>query len=176
MSKPTKVKPENEVNAYLFYSQRILNLLNSSALIEAQADKMALTASVCLSLKQAWQAWLKELSTYVGKDISEYSALFLPENNTHPEIQCLNDVNRLANNWLSQLVLFFEPRLNTPSLLEPEGEELAVIVSSTRINLLQVEDESYECVQEASEAEKLSLVISEFKAYINSVRSRQAEW
>tara|TARA_R110001592_G_C13002314_1_gene736012 strand:- start:135 stop:647 length:513 start_codon:yes stop_codon:yes gene_type:complete len=170
MSKHAKNKPENEVNAYLFYAQRVLHLLSSATLIEHQADKMALTASVCLSLKQAWQAWLKELSTYVGKDILDYSELNLPENKSHPEIQLLNDIMKQPTNWLSQLVLFLEPRINTPTVIDTSGEEdLSENVSSSRINLFQL-------TEDLSEDEKLKRVISEFKTYINSVRSRQAEW
>jgi hypothetical protein len=177
MSKPVKIKPENEVNAYLFYSQRLLNLLNSTISIEHQGDKMAITAAVCLSLKQAWQSWLKELSAYVGKDIPDYSALSLPENTSHPEIQCLNDINKHANSWLSQLLVFFEPRLNIPTVLDSAAEDgLAVNASSTRINLFQISDEPSGSEIELSEEENLKRVMLEFKAYINSVRSRQAWW
>lgn len=172
MSRSGKIKPESEVNAYLFYSNRLLNLLSSASLIEHHVDKMALTAAVCLSLKQAWQSWLKELSTYVGNDIPDYTSLLLIENRSHPEIQFLLEVNKLKNNWLSLMLSYFEPRLNTPSIVDKaDDDQLAGKESLSRIDALQVNTEvTY------SDAEQLSSVISEFKAYINAVRSRQAEW
>lgn len=170
MSKPPKIKPEHEVNAYLFYSQRLLHLLNSSLSIEHQADKMAITAAVCLSLKQAWLAWLKELSTYVGSEVQDLNSLLSSGMNHHPEVQLLNDLRKQPANWLAQLIIFLEPRLNTPTVLNESDEEVQAMNASSRINILQVGSE------ELSETEKLNAVISEFKAYINSVRSRQAEW
>ncbi len=171
MSKPVKVKPENEVNAYLFYAQRLLHLLNSTSLINNHGDKMAITASVCLSLKQAWQAWLKELSVYVGTAITGNSALFLPENSTHPEVQLLIEVQKQPKNWLSELVLCFEPRLNTQAIVNTDDEEgLVENVSSSRIDVFQLDD------KELAEEDKLKRVISEFKFYIQAARTRQAEW
>tara|TARA_R110001592_G_scaffold341482_2_gene630643 strand:+ start:12456 stop:12989 length:534 start_codon:yes stop_codon:yes gene_type:complete len=177
MTTKAKIKPENEVNAYLFYAQRLLHLLTSASLLESQADKMAIRASVCLSLKQAWQSWLKELSSYTGKDIADYTALILPENNSHPEVQLLNEVHKQPKNWLSKLVEFFEPRLNTPTVLDSSvDDELAVNLASTKINLFQLDEEHLELTDKTSEDERLKQVIIEFKAYINAVRSRQAEW
>jgi uncharacterized membrane-anchored protein YjiN (DUF445 family) len=170
MSKSANNKPESEVNAYLFYAQRTLYLLNSTSLIEQQVDKMALRASVCLLLKQAWESWLKELSSYVGRDIPEYASLLLAEYKNHPEVQCLLDVNKQNNNWLALMLSYFEPRLNTPSTLNTEGESEDSTLSA-RINVVQLEVN-----KELSDEEKLKTVMTEFKAYINTVRSRQAEW
>lgn len=172
MSQSEKNKPESEVNAYLFYSNRLLNLLSSALLIQGHVDKMALTAAVSLTLKQAWQSWLKELSGYVGNDISEYSSLLLAENSSHPEVQFLLEVNKHKNNWLSVMMTYFEPRLNTPSVVDSADEDqLPGKVSLSRIDALQVDTEV-----KYSDEEQLSSVILEFKAYINAVRSRQAEW
>lgn len=172
MSRLSGTKPENEVNAYLFYSARLLHLLNSPLLIEHQADKMALTASVCLSLKQAWEAWLKELSAYVGKSIPEYASLFLAENEGHPEVQCLLEVCQQQSSWLPLMLLYFEPRLSKPTeQTNSNDDEHQANGSLTRINALQVNESN-----DASDEDKLSMIIKEFKHYINAVRSRQAEW
>lgn len=174
MSKSAKVKPENEVNAYLFYAHRLLSLQKSTLLIENKADQMALTASICLSLKQAWQAWLRELSVYVDTDISDYTSLHLPENAAYPEVQVLLTVTKNRGNWVSQLQKFCEPRLNTPPVFkdledeQPEGD-----VTPLKINVVQLEEPDHKAL---SEEEQLAQVLDEFKAYINTVRSRQAEW
>ncbi len=170
MSKPPKIKPEQEVNAYLFYAQRLLNLFNSSTLIQHQADKMALTSAICLSLKQTWQAWLKELSVYVGKDLADSHLLFSTEFNQHPEIQLLMDIKKQPANWLSSLMIFFEPRLNTPTVLDEGESDVQNVNVAARIELVQVAQE------DVSELDQLNKVISDFKTYIQSVRSRQAEW
>lgn len=169
MSKPPKIKPENEVNAYLFYAQRLLNLFESPPFIEIQADKMALTAGVCLSLKQAWAAWLKELGAYVGKDISDLSFLMSPELGSHPEVQLLNDIYRQSDNWIIKLTAFFEPRLNTPSV-QIEEENQQGYDGAMRIQMVQVD------APVLSEKEQLQDVARAFKSYIQSVRSRQSEW
>tara|TARA_R110002072_G_scaffold184083_2_gene340437 strand:- start:3023 stop:3565 length:543 start_codon:yes stop_codon:yes gene_type:complete len=173
MSKPAKVKPENVVNAYLFYSQRLLNLLNSTSLTQDKADNMAMTAAVCLSLKQTWQAWIEELSVYVGHHITDYASVFLPENSAYPEVAYLIELSKQQNNWLSQLMAFLEPRLNTatsPPLVN-EAYELAEDVLPARINLVQVDSDVA-----LSDEERLASVFKNFKAYISAVRTRQAEW
>tara|TARA_R110002167_G_scaffold362322_2_gene581353 strand:+ start:358 stop:882 length:525 start_codon:yes stop_codon:yes gene_type:complete len=174
MSQSAKIKPESEVNAYLFYSNRLLNLVSSTILIEQHVDKMALTAAVCLSLKQAWMSWLKELSGYVGSEIPDYASLLSAEHSSHPEVQCLLDVSKQKNNWLSLMMSYFELRLNTPSImngLDDDKEQLTDKISLSRIDALQIDTE-----MKNSEEVQLSTVITEFKLYVNAVRSRQAEW
>ena len=169
MSKPEKMKPENVVNAYLLYAQRLLNLMSSTTLTENKADSMALTASVCLSLKQTWQAWLEELSVYVGHTIPDYASVFLPENSVYPEISYLVEIGQQRDNWLSQLVVFFEPRLSVMSSTAANHD--ADDGLAKKISLVAIDTE-----RELSDDERLQNIINSFKLYINAVRTRQAEW
>lgn len=174
MTKPVKVKPENVVNAYLFYTQRLLNLTSSAALIEHKADHMAMTASICLSLKQAWQAWLEELSVYVGHSIPDYRSIFLPENSTLPEIAYLVEISQQRESWLSQLVISFQPRLNVMRSLpvhEAALEDGAEESLAKKISLISVDNDNTR-----SDEAHLQSTFEGFKSYINTVRIRQAEW
>ena len=173
MSSPANMKPENVVNAYLFYSQRLLNLISSPLLTKYKADKMAITASACLSLKQAWQAWLDELSAYVGHAIPDYASIFKPEISAHPELSVLLDISQQPDSWLSGLIDSFEPRLNSPSFSTHTNDEIEWVedASAKKINLLSVDSDS-----ELSEEERLMYIVSSFKSYIEAVRGRQAEW
>ena len=172
MTMPLKSKPEHEVNTYLFYAQQLLNLKGKVSLIESQSEDMALMASACLSLQQAWTAWLKELSVIVGKDIVSVSALQSHEHKHHPEVQVLNELYNNKRSWLVGLLGFCEPRLNKPSPTSTaEGEPEDVTALSRKINLVHLELETG-----LSEEERLSGVIHDFKAYITEVRGRQAEW
>lgn len=172
MGKPAQTKPEHEVNAYLFYAQRLLHLKKTAALVEQQTDNMAVMAATCLSLKQAWNAWLKELSVYVGAEIPDYASLFSSEYAQHPEVEALNELSKLKHNWLSDLLKFCEPRLNIRAkqdISEDDGGQS--LASPVMINVLQIDPEP-----SLSEDEHLSQVLTEFKSYINAVRSRQSEW
>ena len=172
MSFPPKIKPESVVNAYLFYAQRLLNLMSSATLTEYKADQMAVTASVCLSLKQSWQAWLEELSAYVGSSIPDYASIFLPENSTHPEIIYLLKIGKEQNNWLSQLHGFFEPRLNVMvSVSDSDDQDLISDSLTKKISLVSVDNDV-----KLSEEERLVAVLNNFKAYVKAVRLRQSEW
>ena len=174
MTKPVKVKPENVVNAYLFYTQRLLNLRNSASLIDHKADQMAMTASICLSLKQAWKAWLEELSVYVGQSIPDYKSIFLPENSRYPEVAYLVEISQQRESWLTQLVIFFEPRLNIMRSLPDneaaldDGSEESL---AKKIRLISVDSDNT-----LTDEALLQRIFEHFKFYINTVRSRQAEW
>lgn len=186
MSLPPKIKPSSIVNAYLFYAQRLFQFENSPPESRAQADKLALSASVCLCLKQAWQAWLDELGRYLNKSLKDYADLLLAEHRTHPEIETLLNIQKQPDNWLSQLLLCLEPQVqiaspkNESSQLDDDPAENQAGASGL-IRLRQIDDasaftESALTVSLLNEAEQFKKLIEEFKRYINSVRSRQEEW
>jgi len=186
MSLPPKIKPSSIVNAYLFYAQRLLQFENSPQESRVQADKLALSASICLCLKQAWQGWLDELGRYLNKSLKDYSDLLLAEHRSHPEIEALLGIQKQPGNWLSQLLLCLEPRVQTSSAVNDlEHAEDDPAENQTRasglIKLRQIDDaaafsESALTASSLSESEQFKKLIEGFKSYINSVRSRQEEW
>ena len=175
MSLPPKIKPSSIVNAYLFYAQRLLQFENLAPESMQQADKLALSAGVSLCLKQAWQAWLDELSRYLNKELKDYSDFLVPENRSHPEIELLLGIQQTPDNWLTQLLSCFEPKVQAAAAINAYDEMHDI---SGRIKLLQVDaDEAVSTsARITSETEQYVSLIDAFKKYISQVRKRQEEW
>lgn len=178
MSLPPKIKPSAIVNAYLFYAQRLLQFDFSPQHSFTQADKRVVTASVCLCLKQAWQAWLDELSRYLNKSLSSYADCQLPEHRAHPEIEALLNLQKQSGSWFSQLLLCLEPIVHVSSVVdnpEPHDEEIA-IPGRIQVRQLYESDEQTSGVVMPADVDAFLSLIESFKSYIRSVRARQEEW
>lgn len=173
MSLPPKIKPSSIVNAYLYYAQRLLQFQNSNPNISSDADKLVFNASVCLCLKQAWQAWLDELGRYLNKNLKEYSDLLLAEHRAHPEVQALLDIQQQADNWLTPLILCLEPLVQTSARANDEINPIP-----GRIQALQLDSAESHTVntQPPQTVEQFNRLIEGFKEHIRLVRNRQEEW
>lgn len=178
MSLPPKIKPSAIVNAYLFYAQRLLQFDLSPQYTFSEADKRVVTASVCLCLKQAWQAWLDELSRYLNKSLSSYADCLLPEHRTHPEIETLLNLQKQADSWFAQLLLCLEPIVQASPGAENSEQHDDETDIPGRIQVLQLHESAQKKTTATipADAQSFLSLIESFKAYIRSVRARQEEW
>ncbi len=183
MSFPPKIKPASIVNAYLFYAKRLLQFENSPIQTTRSLDDLVIAASVCLCVKEAWQAWLDELGRYLNKPLKAFSDLRLPENSSHPEIALLLSIHQAPENWLTDVLRCLEPRVQTTMAL-PESHSSEVLGAEEsvpgRINLIALESGSLKgdqiSQQSKMDAAFFNRLLDGFKDYIHQVRARQEEW
>ncbi len=183
MSLPPKIKPASIVNAYLFYAKKLLQFENSPIKNTQNLDELVITATVCLCVKEAWQAWLDELGRYLNKPLKAFSDLRAPENSSHPEIALLLSIHQAPENWVADVLRCLEPRVQT-TMAVPESHSSEVLGAEAsvpgRINLIALEAGSLKEGQIASptkmDAAFFNRLLDAFKDYIHQVRARQEEW
>ena len=155
-------------NKHLFYA---LELLGHVTEVKAlPACYQAILNSVVLTLNQAWLAWLQELSSYTGANLSHSRSFADTAVADLPECQYLCSFLSDPESWLSLLLLRVESDDHGIVNLLEASTSVKQPISPTginRIELVQIEQD---------EAALLKRIISEFKDYLRSVRSRQIEW
>jgi len=163
-----------QANTYLFYAQKLLllesagPLLDSANSISDQQSSTAIYAGACLCLKQSWEAWLKELASYINEDIDSFASITQSPLDSFPESQCLLSFKPDPNSWLNRLLSLIEKPVQN---IQRKQTVIEKETTSKLISIVSTDDESTMC-----EYEVLSQTLEEFKQYMQSVRSRQAEW
>lgn len=157
---------QSETNAPLFYAQRLMLMSEQCGGAPASADKNALLTATWLCLKESWECWLNELSTYMSMETANgYSSLDLESfiNAELPEGQLLRTIYETPESWLS-------------TLLQRVSKPLERLNSSVKRNELSVELIQIVSADVVDEALMAKQVMLAFKEYIESVRARQHEW
>ena len=160
------VQGASQTNALLFYAQRLMSIYGQESNTVTELNRHALLTGGWLCLKESWVCWLNELAQYVnleragGYQLNDLPLLLKADN---PEGQIILSLMEDTESWLAQMLLRIEmpaERLQSSMPSQHSSQTLISIVS----------------VDELSEDQLLIQVLTEFKAYIESVRVRQVEW
>jgi|GEM_PF-5189170 len=157
---------QSQTNAPLFYAQRLMSIYEKGSDASIQQDQHALLTGAWLCLKESWECWLNELSTYMNLERAEgyqLNELVLLFNTGLPEGQLLLGLTENSESWLS-------------ILLRKVAEPAVRVKQQTKSNASSLGLISLVPTDEVEENVLIRRVMSEFKEYIESVRVRQVEW
>ena len=160
---------QTQANEYLFYAQKLLRIeTKCQAELDAQ-DLKAIHASVGLCLQRSWEAWLNELADYLNLDRLDFNDLQQSPLRDLPESQCLLTFTLDADSWLSRL-------LERSNMTKERQPHMSSSNNMTLLNVVQIDENGLGSSVSQSEQDILSEIVDGFKQYMQSVRSRQAEW
>ena len=172
------------VNEYLFYAQKLLQVESKQLAGLDKIEMSAIHASVYLCLKKSWDNWLQELSDYMDVTLQDFSSLTQAGVQNLPESQCLLAFKQDADSWLNRLLDRVDDNYKPA---QPEHIQAApnkinaslldvVLIDSEASVVKGVNGKITAGTEPLAETDILILVMKEFKHYMKSVRSRQAEW
>jgi len=158
-----------QVNEYLFYAQKLLQIESKQISGLDNQELSAIHASAYLCLKKAWDSWMQELADYMNVALEDFSSLSQPAVQHLPESQCLLTFKLDTDSWLNKLLDRIDDNYKAT-----KPESIPAVRSGNNASLLDVV--LIDGTAPLAETDILVLVMKEFKQYMQSVRSRQAEW
>ena len=173
-----------QVNEYLFYAQKLLQVESKHAASLDSLEMNAVHASVYLCLKKSWESWLQELAVYMNVTIESFSSFSQVTIQELPESQCLLAFKQDADSWLNKLLERIDDNFKAIQPIDIKASRLksnaslldVVLIDGDANKVTRSATKTIASKEPLAETDILVWVMKEFKQYMQSVRSRQAEW
>lgn len=163
----------SRTNMLVFHAHKLSQLLGSHEGDENKALSPSIEIAISSVLKDAWLAWLRELNVLLGGDdkiIESVNAFAQKPLNQLPDMQHLINLKQQPHTWLRNLLDRIDPAFQDLAVNKASAQKSGA-VDSNAINIVSVDEP--ETVEESIVLES---IISEFKQYINQIRSQHVEW